>query len=188
MALKQAFGSARFALALGLACLVVAESCSDSDGTDPYIPSQPGAQQPDGSGAALDESAACEQVRAAEEQARVRLQCPDLMRPECPYYVRPAGSGCWEFPQDSVDACVEAIGDYTTCNDFSNKPCVLSAVPSSDTCPDSPIVGAAGATGEGGVGGAAGAPSVGGEGGLGAAGNAGAAGAALGGAGGAGGA
>ncbi len=166
----------RWALTLA-AMLAVAASCTEDPVQHDYVPARPAAVQPEAQGAAVDEVEACERIRTAEEAARELLQCMPLERAECPFYVRPAGSGCWIYWEDSVVACEEAIAAYTSCLDFDDRPCVLSATPTDDTCPAAPAA-------EGGAGGAEGSAGAGGS----ASGGSPAAGAAGGGAGGAGGA
>ncbi len=151
---------ARSAWLLGCSLLLLGlgGSCSESDETEPFIPPRVGAEQPASGGDALSEAETCERLREAEEAARVDLQCDDLERPECPYYVRPAGTGCWEYSEDSVSACVDKIAAYEDCSDFELSPCILTATPSESDCP------APG--GEGGAGGsdpaAGGSPGTGG--------------------------
>jgi hypothetical protein len=109
-------------------------SCTETDETEPFVPPRQGASQPGGGGKKLSEDEACERVREAEEAARVDLQCSDLERPACPYYVRPAGTGCWEFSEESVSACVDKIAAYEDCSDFARSPCILTGTPSGSDC------------------------------------------------------
>jgi hypothetical protein len=136
-------------LTLGVA-LIVAASCAEAPSSAPPDPAEQGAVQSPSSGPTLSEDEACQRIRDAEEASRRLNQCSDLERAPCPFYVRPAGSGCWEFTADSVEACETAIAAYTTCFQFDETPCVLSARPSAESCPPSPIIGGGGAGGSGG--------------------------------------
>jgi hypothetical protein len=159
---------ARSAWLLGCSLLIgLGGSCSESDETEPFIPPRVGAEQPSSGGDPVSEGETCERLREAEEAARVDLQCDDLERPECPAYVRPAGTGCWEYSEDTVAACVEKIAAYDDCSDFELSPCILTAVASDAECPMPGGGGAGGSdsAGEGGSGatpGAGGAPEQGG--------------------------
>ncbi|HVK07894.1 MAG TPA: hypothetical protein VM597_03855, partial [Gemmataceae bacterium] len=135
----------RWVLTLG-AALAAAASCTESPKVEPYIPARPGAVQPPAGGSTVDEDEACERVRDAEEAARTRLQCSPLERAACPFYVRPAGTGCWEYSEESISACENAIGEYDACGDFDEIPCVLSASETDASCP-APPVGEGGTTG-----------------------------------------
>jgi hypothetical protein len=138
---------------VALAAVVSGGSCTDTANETPF-PAAPGASQTPGGGDQLGEDEACERLRKAEEKARQHLNCPELGRPDCPFYVRPAGSGCWTYPEASLSACEEAIQAYEFCSDFVMKPCVLTAVAAdSKSCP---ALGAAGETGQGGAGGESG--------------------------------
>jgi hypothetical protein len=150
-------------LGASLLLLGLGGSCSESDETEDFIPPRVGAEQPASGGDSLSEEEACERLRDAEEAARTDLQCHDLERPECPFYVRPAGTGCWEYSEDSVAACVDKIGDYDDCADFEQTPCILTATPSESRCPTLGGAGAGGSdTGGGGTPGSGGAPEPGG--------------------------
>lgn len=168
---------------VGLTAIASGGSCSSRDEATP-VPASPGAQQAPGGGKTLGEDEACKRIRDAEEAVRKRLNCEPLNRAECPYYVRPAGTGCWTFDESSVSHCEEAIGGYELCTDFTHTPCVITAKAADPaSCPPFPGSGEggqAGVNGSGGSGGTtshAGSSGTGGRGGSGAqAGNAGAAG------------
>src|SRR5262245_45303717 len=93
-----------------LALVVSAGSCTGKDADQPSVPARPGAEQPPGGGNTLSEDEACRRLTDAEEQQRRRLACPALDRPPCPYYVRPAGTGCWTYDERSVNACEDHVG------------------------------------------------------------------------------
>jgi hypothetical protein len=165
---------------VALAAFVSGGSCSSREEQAP-VPASPGAQQPSAGGKALGEDEACKLIRDAEEAARKRLNCEPLNRTECPYYVRPAGTGCWTFDESSVSHCAEAIGAYELCSEFTQAPCIVTAqAADAASCPPFPGEGEggqAGMNGSGGSGGRAGRGGNGGRAGSGArAGNAGAAG------------
>jgi len=112
------------------------------------MPAAPGAQQPSGGGQQLDENAACKRLRDAEESARKRLNCEPLNRAECPYYVRPAGTGCWRYDEVSLSHCEEVLAEYDFCSDFVQRPCLITAEaidPAS--CPQLPGTSAGGGSG-----------------------------------------
>jgi len=145
--------------------LIASGACTGVDDDQPAIAARPGATQHGGKGAPLGEEEACNRIRKAEEDARRSLNCPDLERPRCPDYIRPAGGGCWTYATQSVDACVTVIENYVACADFSDQPCIVTATPAdSSMCgEDPPGEGGAGGTsssaGRGGAGGRAGSGS-----------------------------
>jgi hypothetical protein len=134
-----------------LSALAGGASCSGEADDQTPIGATPGGHQPAAGEASVDEDEACDRLLAAEEKARRRLNCPDLNRPECPGYVRPAGTGCWKYDEDSLAACELALADYELCSDFLQRPCVVTAV--AIEAKECPLLGAGG---EGGQGGAAG--------------------------------
>jgi hypothetical protein len=135
-----------------LALVVAAGSCTGKDADQPVIPARPGAYQPPGGGDPVSEDEACQRLVAAEEAARRRMQCQPLDHPECPFYVRPAGTGCWRYDSETVERCEDFVNDYTACADFTDRPCVLTAIPAPDSmCP--PLGAGAGGEGGGGSGG-----------------------------------
>jgi hypothetical protein len=137
------------ALAASLACTGTADD-------QPAIAARPGATQEGGKGDPVDEDEACDRIRKAEEDSRRSLNCPDLERPRCPDYVRPAGVGCWTYAEQSVRACEQKIEAYVACADFDDQPCILTATRADVlTCEGEPA----------GEGGAAGTPSSAGRGG-----------------------
>lgn len=138
--------------------LLASGACTGVKDDQPTVGARPGATQPDGKGPPLDEDAACARIRKAEEDTRKKLNCPDLERPRCPEYVRPAGHGCWTYPEQSVSACEDKIASYVACADFGDQPCILTATPADVLqCEGEPM----------GEGGAAGTPSGAGRGGSG---------------------
>ncbi|HEY3494569.1 MAG TPA: hypothetical protein VGK73_07780, partial [Polyangiaceae bacterium] len=119
-----------------LALVVSAGSCTGKDPDQPVVPARPGGYQPPGGGATISEDEACGRLTGAEEQRRRQLTCPALEHPPCPHYVRPAGTGCWTYDEKSVEACERFVGDYTSCSDFDDRPCVLTAIAAPDLmCP-----------------------------------------------------
>ena len=110
--------------------VAVAASCSNPKDDEDFVPSEPGADQPKAGGAQLAEAAACDSLKAADTAARKALSCP-ANKAVCPAYIRPAGVGddCFQYSKNSVDACVSAIGEYTTCEDFESHPCLVTALP-----------------------------------------------------------
>lgn len=136
------------------------------DADQPTIAARPGATQHGGKGSPVDEDPACSRIRKSEEDMRKKLNCPDLERPRCPEYVRPAGYGCWTYPEQSVSACEQKIESYAACADFEDQPCILTATPADASACSSETPsegGAAGTAGTGGRGGAAGRGGAGGR-------------------------
>jgi len=151
-----------------VAAMVGGGSCSSrEEGT--AVPAAPGAQQPEGGGKQLGEDEACSRVRSAEESARKHLNCEPLQRAECPYYVRPAGTGCWTYDEAAVEHCEDALAAYQFCSDFTQMPCLITARPlDPESCPPLPGTGEGGEGGmTGSTGGASGGASRAGRGGAG---------------------
>jgi hypothetical protein len=137
-----------------LSAIVSGGSCTSGAEDQTPIPASPGGTQPPAGEATLSELEACDRLRDAEEKARRRLNCPELNRADCPGYVRPAGTGCWLYDEDSLGACEEMLGTYEFCSDFVQRPCVVTAVAVDPShCPSF------GAGGEGGQSGSGGEPS-----------------------------
>ena len=112
-----------------LVALGVGSACSSQVGVEDTVPAQPGIVMPDGGGAAIDESAACERLASALSDARSKLKCP-AETAECPGYVRPAGSqACLQYDEATVAACERVIGTYTRCTEFDSRRCIVSALP-----------------------------------------------------------
>jgi hypothetical protein len=147
--------------------LPLAASCTKSEDTEPYVPAQQGATQPSASGALISEADACDRLRQAYEGTYDDLGCDLPEPPDCPGFIRPgAGSGCYEYYEDSVAACEKAYEDTQSCS--SLVPCVVSSKRNDElaTCvqPTSSAGGGAGgqsATGQaGGVADSGGAPVI----------------------------
>jgi hypothetical protein len=129
--------------------LIASGACTGVEDDQPSIAARPGATQEGGKGTPVDEGEACSRIRQSEEDTRRDLNCPDLERPRCPDYVRPAGGGCWTYAEQSVSACEVKIGSYVACADFDDQPCILTATPvDASLCAGEP-------SGEGGAAGAA---------------------------------
>ena len=143
-----------------LIALAVAVSCSNQNDSEPFVPSQRGAVQPDAGGPLLIESEACLRLKGAEISARAALSCPTQSR-VCPGYIRPAGGNeCFQYSEASINACATLYDTFTTCEEFTLHPCLVSAVPMCDT----PVGGEGGAGGApSALGGAGGSPGAGGE-------------------------
>jgi hypothetical protein len=140
------------ALCFSLLALAAAASCSSAKDTEAFVPSMPGAVQPDTNGTLVDEATACSKLTKAESSARSDLGC-EAAKHSCPDYIRPAGgAACFRYDEGSVEGCVKLFGTFTQCDDFEQHPCLLSAV---SKCSD------LGAAGEGGMGGMGGAFSLG---------------------------
>ena len=113
-----------------LPALLVAGACTEDLDTGATIPAPQGAVQPEGDGVAMSAEDACEELLAAVERWEDRHGgCDDVER-TCPDFVLPAGGSarCTTFDAGSVEACVDVIDDYATCNDFTRKPCIVTAL------------------------------------------------------------
>jgi hypothetical protein len=144
----------RTCLVLSLAGLPLFASCTTSEDTEPFVPAVEGATQPGADGALISEGDACDQLLKAEKAAYKRLGCDAPSYPECPGFLRPGGgSGCYEYSEGSVAACVTAYEHARSCRDLS--PCLATAE-LNEALPTCELVD----TGTGGVGGAGGAASA----------------------------
>jgi hypothetical protein len=133
--------------------LSLAPSCTKSEDTEPFVPASPGATQPEAGGALLTEDEACSRLSDALSSARKKLGCGGPKPADCPGFVRPGGgSGCYEYSEESVEACEDAYESAFSCQSLA--PCIVTAErnDSLDTCEML-------STGEGGAGGV---PSAGG--------------------------
>jgi hypothetical protein len=140
---------------VALLALAAAASCTSAKDTEDFVPSQPGAVQPDTNGKLIDEAAACSDLSKAESSARSMLGC-DAAKHTCPDYIRPVGGAdCFKYDEGSVTACAKAFGTFTDCDDFDVHPCIVTA----SQC-------TTGGMGEGGTGGMGGAPAEGGASGM----------------------
>lgn len=130
--------------------LVASGACTGVKDDQPSIAARPGGTQPGGKGPPVDEDEACDRIRDAEEDKRRALNCPDLKRPRCPDYVRPAGGGCWTYAEQSVSACETKIRSYTACADFDDQPCIVTATPAAASACGGDNEGGSGNAGRGG--------------------------------------
>jgi hypothetical protein len=152
----------------GRACLISAclglplyAGCTASEDTEPFVPAAQGAHQPAGEGPLVSEEDACARLLKAANAAYAKLGCDSPSFPKCPGFLRPGGgSGCYEYYEDSVSACVKAYDDAPTCRELS--PCLATAERNDElaTC-ERVDAGTAGAGGAMGVSGAAGADTEG---------------------------
>jgi hypothetical protein len=144
----------RTCLVLSLAGLPLFASCTTSEDTEPFVPASEGAKQPKGEGALVSEDDACAELLKAANAAYDRLGCAPTAFPKCPGFLRPGGgSGCYEYYEDSVTACVKAYGDAGSCRDLS--PCLATAE-LNEALPSCELL--IGAGGKSSVGGASGLP------------------------------
>jgi len=116
----------RTSLVLALAGLPLFASCTSSEDTEPFVPAAEGAKQPSGQGSLVTEAEACDTLLTAANAAYKRLHCEPPQFPDCPGFLRPGGgSGCYDYYEDSVTACVKAYGAADSCRDLS--PCLATA-------------------------------------------------------------
>src|SRR5450432_2927800 len=115
-------------LCLSLLALAASASCSSTHDNGDFVPSQPGALQPDGGGALLKETTACAELDQAENDARKALGCEPAPH-QCPDYIRPAGGAdCFEYDKTSIDACRASYQSFASCDQFDGHPCLITAV------------------------------------------------------------
>jgi hypothetical protein len=151
-------------LCASLLTAVVAASCTATHDTADVVPPLPGAFQPDAGGKLIDEATACAELVKAETTARTALGC-DAAKHDCTSYVRPAGGAdCFLYDNASLDGCAALYDSFTSCAEFDQRPCLLTA---ESNCDSSAGVGAGGAGGQsssatGGEPGVGGEPAVGG--------------------------
>jgi hypothetical protein len=125
---------ARWSNLLCLAALaaVLAASCTSTHDTADVVPSLPGAFQPDAGGKLIAETTACSELTKAESAARAALGC-DMVTRDCPSYIRPAGGAdCFVYDQASVNGCENLYQSFTTCDEFDQRPCLVTAVSQCD--------------------------------------------------------
>lgn len=128
-------------------------SCTSSEDTEPFVPAVEGASQPSGEGALVSEDDACARLLKAANAAYDRLRCDSPAFPKCPGFLRPGGgSGCYEYYDSSVSACVTTYEGAASCRELS--PCLATAKLNDalETCEQVTVV-----SSSGGVGGAGGA-------------------------------
>lgn len=152
----------RVSLVSALLGLPLFASCTKSEDTEPFVPAVEGARQPSGEGDLVSEADACARLLDAAKEAYDRLGCDAPAFPKCPGFLRPGGgSGCYEYYDDSVAACVKSYEDAPSCRELS--PCLATAERNEtlETCElvDDGTGGAGGAA-AGGAGPAAGAGGV----------------------------
>ena len=137
-----------------LVSAVLAASCTSTPDTADVVPALPGAFQPDAGGPLIDEATACAKLSQAESKSRSALGCDPLKR-DCPAYIRPAGGAdCFLYSQASVDGCSELYASFSSCDQFEQRPCLVTAV--------SNCVLVVGAGGQGGAGSSSDASTAGG--------------------------
>jgi len=132
----------RTSLVLALAGLPLFASCTSSEDTEPFVPAAEGAKQPSDQGSLVTEDEACDKLLTAANAAYKRLHCEPPQFPDCPGFLRPGGgSGCYDYYEDSVTACVKAYGAAGTCRELS--PCLATAE-MNDTLPTCELTGGEG--------------------------------------------
>ncbi|HVU05381.1 MAG TPA: hypothetical protein VHE30_26720 [Polyangiaceae bacterium] len=123
------------ALLAAASCALVVSACVQDNKVEDYVTPVGGAVQPglDGGGAVAAASA-CSDLTAALKKKRDDLRCdaPADDTLACPGYVAVGGSlPCDTYVESSVKSCVDRIGAYASCDDFSTKACVITAVTAS---------------------------------------------------------
>lgn len=101
----------------------------------------------------IDAAAACDRLfTSLTERAEALGGCEVSL--VCPEGILPAG-GCdaWQYDASSLDACEAEIGDYERCADFTERSCVVTAVPTGAVCVEASGVGGEAGAGSGGPGG-----------------------------------
>jgi hypothetical protein len=108
---------------------LVAAGCVDDIRTEGEVPAVHGATQPPTNGQSISADEACTRLEDAENDARKDLDCEPGGFPACPERLRLAGSlVCSEVDEGSVDECVQAMKDITTCEELASQPCVVTVV------------------------------------------------------------
>jgi hypothetical protein len=106
--------------------LTLVPSCTKSEDTEPFVPATEGATQPKGGGTLLTEEDACARLVDARAAAYKKLGCSAPKPAECPGFLRPGGgSGCYEYSEESVEACEESYKNAFSCTDLA--PCIVTA-------------------------------------------------------------
>lgn len=118
---------------LGLGVALGCSSGSDAgNGTPPA-----GAYACPPSGAAVAESAACDDLRAALAERAKSLSCTVTL-PTCPDFLRglTPDDACRDWSRGSIDACSAYVAAYATCDDFTGKPVLPAYEPTRTWCGD----------------------------------------------------
>ena len=132
-------------------------ACTTSPDTGDVVAAQPGATQPAGNGQSMPEADACKALTTALSDQASALHCGTSSY-SCPDYIRPAGGQiCSQYDKGSVEACAAVIKKYTSCDDFSNHPCIVTAL----VCSDAGAGAGGSGTGGSGAGGSAGVSDAG---------------------------
>jgi hypothetical protein len=145
-------GARRLALSV---LMILASSCSEDVATEPVVPAEQGALQPEGGGDAIVEEEACQRLADAIADKDDELDCDVAL--ECPEGIRPAGGeACLEYDEETVEACVSVIESYEECEEFDTRPCIATALAGTADPACAPAGGAGGMAGTAGGGGAGG--------------------------------
>jgi len=128
--------------------LWLVSGCVSDHTVEADVPSSPGAVQPGGAtGDKVAAADACLRIKNARAKAAASLGCDDP-GDQCPEYLYVAGSTpCDQYTGSSLDACEAVIGKYESCDDFSTRPCIVTAVAGSCRVPTPPKVRDAGDSG-----------------------------------------
>jgi hypothetical protein len=108
-----------------LACVVPAfvgcSSGSDEEETGS------GFYEPAGNGVAIGESQACDGLRAAQLDRRMALGCGPVTQAACPGYLQKQKQtpACSQYDQGALDACVTYISGLATCEEVTEKMCIV---------------------------------------------------------------
>lgn len=109
-----------------LACFVVL-GCS-SGGDDEEAGS--GFYEPAGNGVAISEAQACDGLQNAQKTRRAALACGPVTQPACPGYLQKQKQtpACSQYDQGALDACVAYIGGLATCDEVTQKICIVKSL------------------------------------------------------------
>ena len=115
------------ATALASVLLWVGAGCGDSGGAGG---AGDGRFHPDASGVGIDETAACDALRAALDTKSTGLSCVSTFR-VCPSLVRTeSGEDCAQYDKGTIDGCVAYFGDAKDCDDLKarSESCAFEAI------------------------------------------------------------
>lgn len=83
--------------------------------------------EPAGNGVAISESQACGGLQNAQVARRQTLACGPVTQPACPGYLQKQKQtpACSQYDQGALDACVTYIGGLATCEEVTQKICIV---------------------------------------------------------------
>jgi hypothetical protein len=106
-----------------LACLFVVGCSSGGEGEEEGS----GFFEPGGNGVPISEAQACDGLQNAQKARRAALGCGPVTQPACPNFLQKQKQTppCSQYDQGSLDACVGYIGGLATCDEVTQKLCIV---------------------------------------------------------------